>query len=42
MTAGRPALEINPNVAGAEAYEEVAVALIQHADSREEDIRGAA
>lgn len=42
VTAGRPALEINPNVVGAEAYEEVAVALIQHADSREEDIRGAA
>ncbi len=36
VTAGRPALEINPNVVGAEAYQEVADALITLIDARKE------
>ena len=42
VTAGRPALELNPNLAGAEAYEEVAEALLELARARKETVRGAA
>ena len=42
VTAGRPALELNPNIAGAEAYEEVAEALLELLSAKKETIRGAA
>ena len=42
VTAGRPALELNPNLAGAEAYEEVAEALLDLASAKKEAVRGAA
>ncbi len=42
VTAGRPALELNPHIAGAEAYEEVAGALLLLASTRGEALRGAA
>jgi chromosome partitioning protein len=42
VTAGRPALELNPHIVGAEAYHEVAGALLSQSVSAREDVRGAA